>query len=196
MQEMFTFWTEFWTSPFSCPLWLCQGSEKPDCFFLFQGRLLNTNGIITSWPKLKTRWRKGLFPALAILFEIFSMIFQLAFVYEIGSTDYAKECNGQKDCTSLAIFHPERDSRVVAGTAGGWNKREVNLGQMKVHVFLQRHVGFHRRIFIAGKSHKDSRSLRVERTHTALSSVWKKGYTWSYCRVASSNPMLIYFLTN
>lgn len=59
------------------------------------------------------------------------MIFRLAFVYEIGSTDRAKEHNGQKDCMRLAIFHPERDSGVFADTAGGWNKREINLGQVK-----------------------------------------------------------------
>lgn len=131
MQEMFMFWTEFWTLAFSCPLRLCQGSGKLECFSLFQGRLLNTNGIITSWPKLKTRWRMGLFPRVGHFVWDCFMIFELAFVCEIGSTDCAKERNGQKDCMSFAIFCPERDLGVVADRAGGWNKREINLGQVK-----------------------------------------------------------------
>lgn len=98
---------------------------------LFQERHLNTSGIITSWPELKTRWRKGLFLLLAILFKIILWFFSCLFVCETGSTDGGEEWNRQKDGLRLAIFCPERDSGVIADIACGWNKREISLEQVK-----------------------------------------------------------------
>ncbi|KAJ7400212.1 metallophosphoesterase 1 [Pitangus sulphuratus] len=60
-----------------------------------------------------------------------SVVFELAFACEIGSTDCAKEHIGQKKHISLAIFQPERESGVDAGTAVLDGREENNLGQVK-----------------------------------------------------------------
>ncbi|XP_027506623.1 centrosomal protein of 290 kDa-like [Corapipo altera] len=72
---------------------------------------------------------KGPFSHVGHFAQGCSVIFDLAFACEIGSTDCAKEHIGQKNHISLAIFQPDRDLRVVADTAVLDGIEEINLGQ-------------------------------------------------------------------
>lgn len=75
--------------------------------------------------------------------------------------------------------------------------QEINLGQVKFVHDLQRHVDFHRKILIPGKSDEDGNSLWGLKGHILTVNPCRKEATLgSYCRVASGNPMLMYFLTD
>lgn len=81
--------------------------------------------------------------------------------------------------------------------------KEINLGPVKCVQDLQRHVdalhrkAFHRKISVPGKSDEDGSSLLGLKGHiSSFNPCTKKATLGSYCRVASGNPMLIYFLTD
>lgn len=75
--------------------------------------------------------------------------------------------------------------------------KEINLGQVKFVLDLQRHVDLHRRILIPRKSDEDGSSLWGLKGHILTFNLCRKKATLGcYCRVASGKPMLIYFLTN
>lgn len=142
---------------------------------------------------------KGPFPHVGHFVQGCSMIFQLAFVCETGSPDCATEHTGHKNHVSLAVFQPKRDllwkksllTQLVDGI------KEIDSGQVKFVRDLQRHVSFHRKIFIPGKSDENGSSLWGLKGHVLnFNPRRKKAILGSYCRVASGNPMLIYFQTN
>lgn len=75
--------------------------------------------------------------------------------------------------------------------------KEINLGQVKFVHDLKRDVDFNRKILIPGKSDEDGSCLWGLKGHIlTFNPCRKKATLGSYCRVASSKPMLIYFLTS
>lgn len=146
---------------------------------------------------LNKMW-KGLFSHVGHFVQGCSTIFQLAFVCETGSLDCATEHTGQKNHVKschLPAWKGLRKKSLLTQLVDGIN--EINLGQVKFVYDLQRHVDFHRKILIPGKSDEDCSSLWGLKGHIlTFNPCTKKATLGSYCRIASGNPMLIYFLTN
>lgn len=104
------------------------------------------------------------------------MIFKLAFVCETGSLDCATEHTMQKNhvkfCHLPAWKRPRKKSLLTQREGG---TKEIHLGQVNFVHDLQRHVDFHTKILIPGKSDEDGSSLWGLKGHILTFNPCRKG---------------------
>lgn len=119
-----------------------------------------------TWAQNKME-KKGLFPNLAILFKIILWFFSWLFV-RLAALMVPKSVTGRKMAWGLPSSALKGTQELLLTQLVDGIKERLIWSRWSFYAFLQRQVDFHSRILTSGKSHEDSKSLRVERTHTAL----------------------------
>lgn len=194
-------WTELWTFAFSqsgcAEAW--ENQTASPCFR--EGSWTQTELLLCDQRSEQDGQRA--FSHVGYFLQVCSMIFQLAFVNETSSPNWWQNISGKishKFC-HLPSWKGLRKKSLLTQRVDGI--KEINLGLVKCVQDLQRHVdalhrkAFHRKISVPGKSDEDGSSLLGLKGHiSSFNPCTKKATLGSYCRVASGNPMLIYFLTD